>query len=122
MPASKLTEALIMEKCQYLCNACACSVKDENPGFDLLINSNWDEHLINSSAIIEKAIPELTGAGDFITAKPIATTDTEIVHSLPQQERQKIDALIFSAKIFAGLVGIGIIIGSFLIYKKSQLR
>lgn len=40
----------------------------------------------------------------------------------PVKERMKAEAIIFSAKILIGLTGIGIIIGAYLIYKKSLLR
>ena len=31
----------VVEHSGYLCGACSCEVKDQNPGFDLLIAANW---------------------------------------------------------------------------------
>lgn len=31
----------VMEHSRYLCGACSCEVKDQNPGIDLLIAANW---------------------------------------------------------------------------------
>lgn len=75
--------------------------------------------LCSDSGSDELMEPALNTGGELEQAK-----------SLPQDknvnkyvsEQMKMDALIFSVKIFSGLVGIGIIICSYLIYKKSQLR
>ena len=32
----------IMETSSYLCGACSCEIKDQNPGIDLLLAANWD--------------------------------------------------------------------------------
>ena len=32
----------IMEVSSYLCGACSCEIKDQNPGIDLLLAANWD--------------------------------------------------------------------------------
>lgn len=31
----------VMEHSRYLCGACSCEVKDQNPGIDLLVAANW---------------------------------------------------------------------------------
>lgn len=45
IPASKLNPELIHDLTQFLCSACSCQVKEQNPGFDLLLNSNWNTAL-----------------------------------------------------------------------------
>ena len=45
IPASKLNPELIHDLTQFLCSACSCQVKEQNPGFDLLLNSNWNNAL-----------------------------------------------------------------------------
>lgn len=42
--------------CQFMAGPCSCQVKNQNPGFDLLINSDWDAAVAGS--IISAAIPE----------------------------------------------------------------
>ena len=45
VPASQLTPALLRDLTGFLCAACSCQVKEQNPGFDLLLNMNWDREL-----------------------------------------------------------------------------
>ncbi|MEM7475245.1 MAG: hypothetical protein AAF483_09655 [Planctomycetota bacterium] len=45
IPASKLTDALVRDLSAFLCAACSCQVKEQNPGFDLLLERNWDLEL-----------------------------------------------------------------------------
>ncbi len=35
---------------RYLCGACSCQVKQQNPGFDLLCDLNWEERLFGETA------------------------------------------------------------------------
>lgn len=45
IPASKLTADLVHDLSQFLCGACSCQVKEQNPGFDLLISEDWNKAL-----------------------------------------------------------------------------
>ena len=45
IPASQLSAALIRDLTMFLCGACSCQVKDQNPGFDLLFDRNWEKEL-----------------------------------------------------------------------------
>jgi hypothetical protein len=62
IPASKLTETSFLQAASYLCGACSCGVKEDNPGIDLVMNVAWDEHLEGNLIYAEKALPPLTGA------------------------------------------------------------
>lgn len=42
MPASTITDSLIEETSRFICGACSCQVKAQNPGFDLLVKADWD--------------------------------------------------------------------------------
>lgn len=35
-------KANVLEHAGYLCGACSCEVKDQNPGMDLLMSANWE--------------------------------------------------------------------------------
>ncbi len=65
MPASRLGYQPILNGCKYLCGACSCQVKEQNPGFDLLIRENWPSHLITGLAVVDKQLPPLGGVGDI---------------------------------------------------------
>lgn len=45
----------------YLCGACSCQVKDQNPGLDLLISAGWDAAISGSEAVVDKVLPPLEG-------------------------------------------------------------
>lgn len=54
----------------YLCGACSCEVKDQNPGMDLLVAANWDEALADSqNFVIDKVLPPLEGTAALISAQ-----------------------------------------------------
>jgi hypothetical protein len=42
--------------CQFIAGPCSCQVKNQNPGFDLLINSDWDN--VVAGSVISAAIPD----------------------------------------------------------------
>jgi hypothetical protein len=50
-----------MEQAGYLCGACSCEVKEQNPGMDLLMAANWDS---------VDTTPELEVVSISPTAKP----------------------------------------------------
>jgi len=122
IPSSKLTEKVILEKCNYLCSACACSVKSENPGFDLILQTNWDEKLANSSVIPDRELGELTGTGDFLNADPASIKDQPLEEvdynshhgSNPTKSEHSLNPIILT--IIAIMI-IGLIPTGFIYYK-----
>lgn len=50
IPASQLNEDLVFELTEFLCGACSCQVKEQNPGFDLLLSTNWNVALFGEDA------------------------------------------------------------------------
>jgi len=51
--------------CKFISGPCSCQVKNQNPGFDLLIQSDWDK-TVNGSMISE-AIPDETAKPRLLT-------------------------------------------------------
>lgn len=49
IPGDSLTSELIEQLTIFLSGACSCQVKEQNPGFDLLIKANWDDRLFGGS-------------------------------------------------------------------------
>ncbi len=45
IPARDLSARLMEELTIFLSGACSCQVKEQNPGFDLLINADWEGQL-----------------------------------------------------------------------------
>jgi hypothetical protein len=54
----------VRDNCQFICGACSCQVKQENPGVDLLLAMNWEDQILGS-AMPDKPMPVLTGVGVF---------------------------------------------------------
>ena len=50
IPADQLNADLIHELTEFLCGACSCQVKEQNPGFDLLLTTDWDLALFGEDA------------------------------------------------------------------------
>jgi len=62
-----LNADMVLGVARFLCGPCSCEVKDQNPGHDLLISADW-ENLIVGHAVIDKALPPLTGLGELTKA------------------------------------------------------
>ncbi len=45
IPARLLNAGLIEDLTMFLCGACSCQVKERNPGFDMLLSTNWNLEL-----------------------------------------------------------------------------
>ena len=50
IPASQLNADLIHDLTEFLCGACSCQVKEQNPGFDLLLSTNWNRALFDEDS------------------------------------------------------------------------
>lgn len=72
-----ISEENALADCGYLCGACSCQVKNQNPGMDILVKADWWTALEGSSVIAEKELPPLTGVEDLIAANEPAKDNTE---------------------------------------------
>jgi hypothetical protein len=45
IPAGELNDRLIEDLTSFLSGACSCQVKEQNPGFDLLLSVDWNTEL-----------------------------------------------------------------------------
>ncbi len=63
-----ITPDNILEHSGYLCGACSCEVKEQNPGMDLLLAVNWDAAIDGSQVIIDKVLPPLEGTAALMNA------------------------------------------------------
>lgn len=55
--------------CGFLLGPCSCEIKEQNPGFDLLISADWIGR-ISGEFTVREALPELTGPFATIGALP----------------------------------------------------
>lgn len=61
IPAEDLDAGLVEDLTVFLCGACSCQVKEQNPGFDLLLNADWDRALFGEDGLKP---PETAPAGN----------------------------------------------------------
>ena len=78
IPAPVLDREIVAAACSYICGACSCEVKRENPGIDLLFAVEWDNALEGNSAIAVKSLPPLAGAGDIAGPQPKIVLDEAV--------------------------------------------
>ena len=63
-----INEANIADTCAFITGPCSCQVKNQNPGFDLLMAADWDG-AITGEVLADEALPPLTGV------MPVAITE-----------------------------------------------
>ena len=85
-PASAVGEEGVFQGCAYLCGACACMVKQQNPGVDLPFRVDWDSHLKPHLVTIDRATggnpPEVVEYGKP-PAAPAESPQPEPARRLP---------------------------------------
>lgn len=59
-----IAASTIEEASRFLAGACQCTVKADNPGVDMLVSFDWDEHVQITEPKKEENVP-LTGLGSF---------------------------------------------------------
>ena len=65
----------LLEHSTYLCGACSCEVKDQNPGIDLLLAAGWDAILSDQIGLEDLAKP-LTVKSDPLPAETAIPSDS----------------------------------------------
>ena len=74
-PAADFGDAEIEEASLFLLGACSCQVKRQNPGWDLLLNVNWEQEL-QAAALKAGESPAPSAP---VTTRPNANSTTETV-------------------------------------------
>ena len=101
----------------YLCSACSCQVKEENPGLDMLMAVKWDDHMLGNLIIEERELPPLEGIGEIIESQP-AVSPVQNQQPLEIQENEEDDALSTGPIIALSVLAL-LAFGSFYLRRKS---
>lgn len=56
-----IAEGTISAACDFLTGPCSCQVKEQNPGFDLLLSCDWEKSL--GGVLVSDPLPQETGSG-----------------------------------------------------------
>ena len=62
-----ITADNISDNCNFICGACSCEVKRDNPGQDLLLAANWNQ-VQPGNWVSDTPLPVLTGIGGLEAA------------------------------------------------------
>ena len=76
MVGDEITVKHISQLSAYLCSACSCQVKRQNPGMDFLTTLNWSSYLEGSEVVVDKTLPPLIGVLDISQSQE--TKDEEV--------------------------------------------
>jgi len=76
-----IKEKLIKETCNSVIGWCSCTIKEDNPGSDLLFTADWEKVVGDSSWIQPEEIPEISGLTEFLVPEkeivPESLTENE---------------------------------------------
>jgi len=73
MSGDELKAEALEEAALFLCGPCSCMVKEQNPGFDLLLTANWDAVF---AASFERAQGEPSARLPSLGVEPVAPSAT----------------------------------------------
>ncbi len=122
-----ITADNILEHSGYLCGACSCEVKDQNPGMDLLMAVNWDAAIDGSQVIIDKVLPPLEGTAALMNAnKKSEGSSSKLVEKAepteevaePETETKQGMIPLRTLFIALGAVVLFAIVGTFMLKRK----
>lgn len=71
-PVGEVMDEDVDDLCLFLLGACSCQVKQQNPGWDLLMTADWDSELLAAARLAEagEAALEPPKAAELIPAAP----------------------------------------------------
>ncbi len=70
IPGDKVDEATVEDLSKFICGACSCQVKEQNPGFDLLMTVPWNERLFAPDLLPPKDEPKKQKQGELVKIAP----------------------------------------------------
>ena len=112
VPASRFSENTIAAAAGYLCGACSCQVKEQNPGRDLLVGTDWSKHLQDGLIVTERELPPLTGAGDVASVQS-GESETSASKSAERTEPRSFDPTTLLVAL--GAVTVVIVVGTLML-------
>ena len=92
-----IAASTIEEASRFLAGACQCTVKADNPGVDMLVSFDWDEHVQITEPKKEEDVP-LTGLGSFAN-RPKA--EAPLASDAPENPLQEGDTIASFDKVIS---------------------
>jgi hypothetical protein len=107
----------LMTPLREITAACSCTIKNQNPGSDIILQADWDARLKGNEVIIDKTLPELMGMGDLHQSKSTPEqTPPVTAEKKPLRSEQPNLPLRW---VIVGITGF-IILGTFIIRAKGR--
>jgi len=112
---------------RFLCGACSCQVKEDNPGVDLLIACAWEDRLADASGLAAPRDAEMKPAPqlDESSLPPdseFSSADSSLQKqekTLPLHEKQPIHTWLVTAIVGAAIL---VLVTGFWALRKSEVR
>ena len=109
----------IVRASQLLCEGCSCITKGQNPGMDLLLSGNWDEHLGRLFSV-EADLPPLVGIADLAASEEGSSGTAASVDTASTTETEPGDnKLIPRVLLVLGLSLAFVVIGTFAVRRTA---
>jgi hypothetical protein len=70
IPGDKVDEATVEDLSRFICGACSCQVKEQNPGFDLLMAVKWNERLFSPDVLPPPDNPKKQKTAELVAIAP----------------------------------------------------
>lgn len=103
-PLAELDDRTLEETSMFLVGRCSCRMKNENPGWDILLNVDWEKALKAASLTVSQQTPAHPPAPVIVKVAPEVVSITAKDPPAPQKSK------------FSGPVGIGgLVVGSILV-------
>lgn len=93
-----LDDAALEEACMFLVGRCSCRLKNENPGWDILMNIDWPEALAGAG---EKKAPVVTEAKSVEMKQPETVRTEQPAEAAPEPSFPSSRRLVYAALAFA---------------------
>ncbi len=82
----EITVANINYYFQFVCGPCSCIIKGDNPGFDLLLQCNWEDAPYTQDIYVDDTPPELTGVMGSETNEFDGETGTDAGDTIEEEQ------------------------------------
>jgi len=105
----------------YVCGACSCEIKDQNPGLDLLVAANWEAALEGSEVVIDKVLPPLEGVASLIDTPNTQTAFAADSKTEQGNSGDESFSLVWAMAITGAIATLAIVFGSSIVMRKKPL-
>lgn len=96
-PLSDLDDASLEDACMFLVGRCGCRLKNENPGWDLLLNVDWEKALLAAGK--PEAAVQVSSTESVVIKSQVDLSDLAH-HTDPSVAERRRPLLIASAGLF----------------------